>query len=273
MRRASACDREAIEAFLRRDPAHAMFPLSNLLRHGLGEGPGRAMNRGALRGVLGVTGDGMILPVCPATAPQEMARALAGRRMIGIMGAGPQVRPLAALLGLDGADRALDEDEAQFVLDLDDLVVPGGPGRLVPLADLDAETRVAWRRDYCIETLGTPPERAAATAEADVAHYLSEGSHRALIDGGMPLAMTGFNARLPDIVQVGAVYTPPALRNRGHARRAVALHLAEARDAGVRRATLFTSGPAAIRAYEALGFRRSGTWTVILPARPEVIHG
>jgi GNAT superfamily N-acetyltransferase len=180
---------------------------------------------------------------------------------------------LVAAIGLDGARKALDEDEPQFVLDLGGLVVPEGPGRLVPLGHIPEETAIGWRRDYLVEILGTPPERAETTAASDIANYVAEDSHRALVDRVTPLAMTGFNARLPDIVQVGAVYTPPLLRSRGLARRAVALHLAEAKARGVGQATLFASGPAAVRAYEALGFRRTGTWTIVLLAEPEAARG
>ncbi len=90
------------------------------------------------------------------------------------------------------------------------------------------------------------------------------------MDGDTPLAMTGFNARLPDIVQVGGVYTPPDLRGRGHARRAVALHLAAARDAGIRRATLFSGSDMASRAYRSIGFRQIGDWTLLIFRNKEV---
>lgn len=85
--------------------------------------------------------------------------------------------------------------------------------------------------------------------------------------------MTGVNAALPDIVQVGGVWTPPALRGRGHARRAVGLHLAELRDTGVGAATLFASGEQAVRAYKALGFERIGTISLVLFAGPAVVPG
>jgi GNAT superfamily N-acetyltransferase len=279
VRRAGAADRDAVETFLRARMIRAMFPLSITARHGIEGGEGRATTfwideaGGAIRGVLGMSGDGMVLPVCPETEARDMAAVIAGRRVMGVMGAAEEVRPLVAAIGLDGAQKALDEDEPQFVLDLAALVVPEGPGHLVPLGDIPEETAIAWRRDYLVEILGTPPATAGATAASDIAHYLAEDSHRALVDGDTPLAMTGFNARLPDIVQVGAVYTPPPLRSRGLARRAVALHLAEARARGVGQATLFASGPAAVRAYEALGFRRTGTWTIVLLAEPEAAHG
>jgi predicted GNAT family acetyltransferase len=87
------------------------------------------------------------------------------------------------------------------------------------------------------------------------------------MEGDVPLAMTSLHADLPRIMQVGGVYTPPDLRNKGHARRAVGLHLAQARAAGVGQATLFAAGPAAVRAYQALGFRRVGLWTLCLFAK------
>ena len=83
--------------------------------------------------------------------------------------------------------------------------------------------------------------------------------------------MTALNARLPDMVQIGGVYTPPEQRGRGHARTAVALHLAALRAAGVDTAILFASGPAACRAYEAIGFERIGTYALSFLSAPVVI--
>jgi predicted GNAT family acetyltransferase len=70
--------------------------------------------------------------------------------------------------------------------------------------------------------------------------------------------MTGFSARADGAVLVGRVFVPPERRGRGHARRAVALHLLEARAAGTERAVLAASGEAAERAYRAIGFRPVG---------------
>ena len=70
-------------------------------------------------------------------------------------------------------------------------------------------------------------DEAEAQAEEDVASWLAAGSHRVLLRGGEPVAMSGFNARLPGIVQVGAVWTPPEHRSQGFARACVALHLAD----------------------------------------------
>jgi predicted GNAT family acetyltransferase len=76
--------------------------------------------------------------------------------------------------------------------------------------------------------------------------------------------LSAFNAALPDIVQLGGIYTPPALRGRGFAKIAVAASLAAARDRGVSRAVLFTNNPSAVRTYEAVGFRRTGDYSLVL---------
>jgi ribosomal protein S18 acetylase RimI-like enzyme len=161
--------------------------------------------------------------------------------------------------GLDRAATTLDADEPQFLLELDALRVPEGATWLGPL---DPARAADWRAAYERE-LGfgkADPEEAAR----QVADWIAAGSHRMLWDGAEPVAMTGFNAALPDIVQVGGVYVPPALRGRGHARRAVGLHLAEARARGGRRATLFAASTEAVACYRPLGFERVGTFALIL---------
>ena len=84
------------------------------------------------------------------------------------------------------------------------------------------------------------------------------------IHDGTLASLSAFNARLPDIVQLGGIYTPPVLRGRGFARAAVAASLLEARGQGASRAVLFTNNPSAVRTYEALGFRRIGDYSIVL---------
>ncbi|MFN3954519.1 MAG: GNAT family N-acetyltransferase [Pararhodobacter sp.] len=99
--------------------------------------------------------------------------------------------------------------------------------------------------------------------------WLRDGSHRLLRRAGQIVALTGFNADLGDAVQVGGVYCPPALRGRGLARLAVALHLAEARARGATRAVLFAASAPAVRAYRALGFQPADEITLVLFASPQ----
>ena len=78
---------------------------------------------------------------------------------------------------------------------------------------------------------------------------------------------------MPEAVQIGGVYTPPALRRKGLARRAVALHLAEARAQGSEMAVLFAASDNASRAYEAIGFERRGDYAVLVYETPQVPYG
>ena len=108
------------------------------------------------------------------------------------------------------------------------------------------------------ETFGQAEAGAREQAQGDVDRWLKQGSHRVLWRGDQPVALTGLNARLPDVVQVGGVFVPPSLRSQGLARRAVAFHLAEARSGGASRAVLFAASAAALRAYQAIGFTQIG---------------
>jgi predicted GNAT family acetyltransferase len=93
---------------------------------------------------------------------------------------------------------------------------------------------------------------------------IAEGNAWIAIEGGRPVSLSAFNAALPDIVQLGGIYTPPELRGRGYARAAVAASLLAAKQRGVARAVLFTSNPSAARSYEAVGFQRLGDFGLVL---------
>jgi predicted GNAT family acetyltransferase len=82
---------------------------------------------------------------------------------------------------------------------------------------------------------------------------------------GQIVSTCAYNARLPDAVQLGGVYTPPALRGHGYGRAVTAGALLLTREEGVSRAVLFTheQGPAR-RAYEAIGFQVIGDFGLVL---------
>lgn len=269
MRLAVAGDVPAITSRLLAEAERAMFPLANLAAHGIAGGHPRAMNfwigRDPVSDVVGITDEGMVMPLLSTAAAPDAARALAGRAVMGMAGAADGVRALAAACGLGDAPMKLSQDEPHFALRLSDLVLPDCGGlRLIPARDAPRELLIGWRSDYDVEVLGGTPVVARAEAAATLDGWLAADSHRVLMRGDVPVALTGFNARLPDIVQVGGVWTPPALRGQGLARRAVALHLAEARAQGVTRATLFSASDKAARAYRAIGFRQIGTFALIL---------
>jgi GNAT superfamily N-acetyltransferase len=182
------------------------------------------------------------------------------------------VAPLRLALDLP-VRGAVDVVQPHFQLDLADLVMPDCTGlSLQPISAAPLDLLRQWRRDYLRDTGFDAQGDIAQTAEKEIAAYRAAQSHYVLIADGQPVAMTGFNAALPQIVQVGGVYTPPCWRGRGFARRAVALHLAQARAAGVQRAILFAASDAAARAYVALGFERIGDYAIALFDKPQVIR-
>lgn len=255
-----------------------MFPLFNLDAHGLGGSADRGMGFWLdSEGILGLTNEGMVMPVAPGTETwcRAAARVLARRRLIGVLGDAGPVHGVLAAAGLSRVPCRMSSDEPHFSLDLARLRMPDAAGcALVPLGGAWRGTATAWRQAYAAEVLGETEESAAAIAEASVASFIERDSHRILVRDGEPVAMTGVNAELPGIVQIGGVFTPPELRGRGHAHRAVALHLQEAQGRGVREATLFAASDMAARAYVSLGFERIGTFSLVLFDGPqEVRHG
>jgi RimJ/RimL family protein N-acetyltransferase len=275
MRPLSEADRPEIEAVLQARVETSMFPLSNLIHHGMGDSHPYAMRfwgRGdPLDAVLGLTENGMILPQIPPERAPEAVAALAGQRLLGIVGDSRQVAALEAALGPGESPVQLDREEGLLALDLADLRMPATEDlRLAPLSNVPRDLLVRWRTASEREALGAG-DAAEAQAEVDVASWLDAGTHRVLLRDAEPVAMTGFNARLPGIVQVGAVWTPPEHRRQGFARAAVALHLAQARAEGVTRAILFTANPFATRAYEALGFREIGRFSILLFGTPREV--
>jgi RimJ/RimL family protein N-acetyltransferase len=280
IREAGPEDRAALEALLLRRIEGAMFPLSNLRAHGLGRGDFATADFRASRfwlvdgqGVVGVNRRGMLMALLEDDADLSGLRAaLAGCLVTGAVGPVASVRQVLVALGLEAVPKRLDRDEPGFSLELTKLRVPDRTGaRLVPASDALRDVLIAWRAEYQSEVLGTVGAEAEERAAEDIAGFNAEGSHRVLLVEAEPVAMTGFNARLPEIVQVGGVYTPTALRGRGYARLAVALHLAEARDAGVGRAVLFAASDAAARAYLGIGFRPSLEFALVLLTDPATV--
>jgi RimJ/RimL family protein N-acetyltransferase len=273
IREAGPEDQPAVEALLSRQIDGAMFPLANLRSHGLARGDFASDHEHAVRvwrldddSLVALTRGGMLLPLLSGRPDLSPLRpALHGLTVTGAVGPASSDRPLLSALGLDRQPTQVNRDEPGFSLDLSHLRTPDLPGAaLKPATETLRTTLVAWRATYQGEVLGTSPDDAQKRAEADIDAYLARDSHRVLVLDGQPVAMTGFNAILPEIVQVGGVYTPPHLRGRGYARQAVALHLAEARTSGVARAVLFAANDAAARAYSAIGFQPSQPFALVL---------
>jgi GNAT superfamily N-acetyltransferase len=271
-------DEEAFEAFLAGHADSSMFLRGNARRGGLNyrAEPYQATYVAAFQAerLLGVAAhywNGMLVLQAPGQAGPVAAacRSASGRRVGGLMGPADQVREARRDLGLANADTALDEDEVLYGLNLVDVVVPSAlsDGAVVCRAPRDEErdTLCAWRLAYDIELLGatdSPGQRARSAAFLDA--QIADGHAWVALAGPTMVSLSAFNAVLPEIVQLGGIYTPPDHRGRGYARAAVAHSLLVARDRGASRAVLFTSNPNAMRSYEAVGFRKVGSYALVL---------
>lgn len=279
LRDAKAGDEAAIEAFLTLHAETSMFLRSNLRQFGLSGSKAPHATRFWLAGdpitaVFGFSNAGFATVQAPDASSavwEAFAAALQGRKLAGITGEAAQVAAAKGALRVGEANFGLDAPEPLYRLDLADLTLPDLPGTLRPPRESDRERLFQWTRAYSAELHMSAPERLDEDARVRTDSALDTEDVRFLEVGGEPVAMTAFNARLPDMVQIGGVYTPPEWRGRGHARRAVALHLAEARGEGVQTAILFASGPAACRAYEAIGFEQIGRYGLSILTEPVVI--
>lgn len=279
MRLAQNEDREALVDFMLRHAPILMFPLYNLTKYGMNGGHPLSVKVWVntqdkrVTDALTFSEEGMVFPCCPNADWTAAASVLRGREVKGFLGDGDQVTALRREMGMT-QKAGLDEVEPSFLLNLMDLIVPDTDGlRLCPLEAAPKDLLITWRAAYAVETLNAHPDKAHVRAAADIEKYLESDSHRVLMRGDTPVAMTGFNATLPEIVQVGGVYTPPELRSNGYARKALALHLTEAAIDGVTQAVLSAAGPAAARAYDALGFVRTGSFAFVVFKDRRIANG
>jgi len=279
MIRVCEAEQEALIAFMTAHAPFLMFPLTNVLRYGLdGSNPLSmtawiAMEGDVITDVLTISAEGVVFPWCPNGNWHAVADVLKGRQIKGFIGEGEQVAALRRAVGLT---RAADRDvvEPAFALTLTDLVKPDTDGfTLHQLSAAPLDLVIKWRAEYQVETLGAPVDRANEWAEREIKAYSRANSHRVLFHNDVPVAMTGFSAQLPEIVLIGGVYTPHASRSQGFARVALAMHLMEASSNGVAQAILAAANEAAVRAYTALGFQRTGSFAVALHEDKQVAHG
>ncbi len=262
-----------------------MFLLSALRAHGIVDRgqPFQGTYVGARRGdeLVGVVVHyrrGNLALNAPTHASELSTRAteLSGRPVAGAVGPEAQVDAVESALGLGPPGRGvqMDERETLYRLDLAGLVEPAalreGTVRGRAFAAEDLETMVAWTVRYRVESAGDPDDAALRRRVEDtLASEVGDG-HWLLEKDGELVAKTAFNARLPDAVQIGGVWTPHANRGRGYARCVLASHLQWVRRQGVATAILFTGDGnlPARRAYDALGFRPVGRYRVLILRAP-----
>jgi ribosomal protein S18 acetylase RimI-like enzyme len=273
-------DEAALDTFLARHADSSMFLRSNVRAVGLLD-RGQplqgtyvaAFEHGAIVAVAAHCWNEMVLVQAPVYVEASVTEAVrcSGRVVAGFSGPWRQVVAAREALGLGDAPAIKDSHEDLYALDLQHLVVPAALAA-GELSCRHSEKReldllVEWRVGFAVEALGATddPELRKASRENVLLHH-ARRSDWVLFDGETPVSYSVFSAMLPEIVQIGGVWTPPTLRRRGYGRSVVAGSLLEARKQGVQRAVLFADprNPAAKRAYLALGFRIVGDYGLVL---------
>jgi GNAT superfamily N-acetyltransferase len=271
-------DRQALEHFLKDHRDSSMFLRANVRRVGLvyRDALFHALYCGDVEanrivGVVAHAWSGMVLLQCPGEIG-ELARNCilwSGRPIKGFAGPANEVHRARISLGLANAPTQMDEEEGLYALDLEELQIPAPlqNGEITCRAPLLAERDLLrrWRFAYDIESLGSAEsEETRNQSTATLDRQIEDGNAWVAIKNGEPVSLSAFNATLPDIVQLGGIYTPPEHRGKGYAKASVAASLIAARQRGASRAVLFTGNPSAARSYEAVGFRLLGGYGIVL---------
>ena len=273
-------DERALEAFFAERPDGSIFIRSHLHVAGLvaGERPeaslwaasrvgGRivAVAVHAWNGVLLVEARGH------AGALASWLAARSGRKVRGITGPADDVDAARAALGL--ADAAVEVAVAHALMsaEIRRIALPAelvlGEIRVRHPYEHEAALLIDWRVAAAQEAREPGSVEALREAATREIRETRPREHQFIaLSAGVPVATASFNAALPDIVQIGTVYVPPALRGRGYARCAVAAALNEARGRGVKRGVLLVEpgNVPALRAYDALGFAPAGAHRLVV---------
>jgi RimJ/RimL family protein N-acetyltransferase len=280
-------DQAALEAWLLPRVASSMILLANSRKVGLRERSeayhgtyAGAFEDGALIGVAAHYWVGNVILQAPDHAAALCRHAIraSGRPLEGLLGPDAQVAAVLEALAITPAQLRLDSAEGLFQLSLAALRVPpqlaSGEVCARRARHEDLPVLAPWRAAYNVEAVNEPDTPAQLEdSRRELQRKIAEQTVWLAEHDGRPVAMTGFNAVTAEAVQVGGVYTPPALRGRGYARAAVAQSLIDAHRAGAQTSTLFTGddNPSAQRVYLALGYERIGDYrlsffTAPLPA-------
>lgn len=264
-----------IDAFLACHFNESMYLRAQLLRTRERAHFALARQDGMIVAVAAQVASGMVLLQAPEYAAEVTRFVLGatGQRLAGFFGSIAQVTAARTGLGLDGVRFAKDTHEDLFALALAELRAPAmlreGRASCRVADERDLELLVRWRADFRVAVMKDANDAALPiTSRRDIADLLPEGS-LFILEAGEPVACCSFNARLPQAVNIGNVWTPEPMRGKGYARAVVAGALAIAEKSGVRTAVLATGrhNVAARSAYVSIGFERVGDYaTAIIEA-------
>jgi hypothetical protein len=193
------------------------------------------------------------------TALAELADAVAGQELPGVVGATPEVETFADLWATrTGATATVGMRQGVYALEeVEPLPPVPGEARVATMADRELVLR--WWIAFGDEVLhegGPGRDR----AETSVDHKLTSPDAGMLLweDEGEVVSFAGWGGPTPNGIRVGPVYTPPELRGSGYA-TAVTAELSRQLLAGGRRfCFLYTdlANPTSNAIYERIGYRR-----------------
>lgn len=188
------------------------------------------------------------------------------RPVSGFLGPDEQVEQTIQELGLSGEAWAMNKNEQLYGVEMKSLISPCDrvDFEMVDAGLLDHSLLTRWIRENERETQGAEEGEELEEDVRRQVKWTMDENHWGLLKNGEPVALSGFTSLLPDIVQVGSVWTPPEHRCHGYARALVAKTLKLASRQGVERAILFTDNPAAVKAYRAIGFEQIGFYRIAL---------
>lgn len=193
------------------------------------------------------------------------------RPIAGILGPNIQAEHVIKKLGLSGLSFGINSNEGLYEINLgalNEFNIPSNM-KIISTQDVSKDILIKWMKSYDIEALGALDDE---TLEKQVKEHwnlrLQKNDAWVLLLDGTPVALSAFNARLSDMVQVGPVWTPPEYRNKGFARLLLAYTLHQEKLKGTKQAILFTDNPAAIKAYLAIGFKKIGNYRLALLEKP-----
>lgn len=274
-------DEELLESFISQHINTSMFLRSNLQAAGLVDGNQRyqgtyiaAFENQEIKAVAAHYWNGMIVVQAPVYL-EEVVKAVvekSNRVISGITGEAKQVKLTRKALQLENRPTQLNDDEILFSLALDKLQLPPAltSGKVQcrhPLSE-ELELLTQWNVAYCVETLGdteTPKlvakcRQRIESTQAQARHWVLVAENNKKNKENKLVSYSAFTAGLPDIVQIGGVYTPPSLRGKGYAKCVLAGSLFDAKSQGVYQALLFTSknNLAAQAVYRGIGFQETG---------------
>ncbi|MEH2050054.1 GNAT family N-acetyltransferase [Nostoc sp.] len=267
-------DEVLLEAFLLQHPDTSMFLRSNWRAAGLVDQGARfqgtyiaAYIDETIVAVAAHFWNGMVIVQAPVYLSEVVQAVVAqsGRAISGISGPATQVEATKSILGLSNRTTQLDESEILFSLALPDLQIPQALASAkvqcrLPHPD-ELELLTQWCVAYNVEALGQIETTSSHPAcRLVIEARQATATHWVLVAGDTLVSYSAFNASLPDIVQIGGVWTPPELRGKGYAKSVVAGSLLNARSQGIKRAILFTgnNNQAAQAVYRGIGFLPTG---------------